>query len=112
MLVDGEAMIKIADYKRINEFEFRQKNRQQAQRMHRTQGISRVRLNQDRLQIAPTVPASGRRFNQRRQNLLNPSFSGHRRPEPVMGGETEYPKEQLGIAYRGRLVQQDQAIHN
>src|SRR5581483_1554438 len=46
MFVDCEAMIKIAHDKRVDQLKLGQKNCQQTERMHRTQGVGCVRLHQ------------------------------------------------------------------
>src|SRR5881394_2156035 len=72
MLIDGEAMIEVPYHQRIDEFEFRQEQDQQAERMHGSQSLGGMRLDQYSLQIAPAQRAGWRRLRQFGQHRLNP----------------------------------------
>src|SRR5581483_2106852 len=97
MLVHGEPVIKITHYERIDQLQFREEHREQAERMHGAERLGGMRLNQDRAQISPAFRPGRRRFYERRQNLLNSRLSRKRRLQAVMCGECKNAKQEITV---------------
>jgi hypothetical protein len=74
MLVHGVAVVEIADDQTINDAEFREERRQQAQAVHGTQRISRVRLEQDATQGRPEAGKTHPVVAEMSNRLFHPAF--------------------------------------
>src|ERR1700690_1551267 len=110
MLVDRVAMIEVADDEGFNSFEFRQKQSEQTQRVHGTQGVGGVRLQQRLLQIEPEFSASWRRRGERRQSLLDLVFGGGAQLKAMLSHEMKESEKLFRILECARLLEKDQAI--
>ena len=97
VLVDRVAVIEVADDQRFDSLQFRQEQREQAQRIHRAECVGGVRLEQSFLEVEPQFAAARRRGSQRGQRLLNFVFGGRAELEAVLGHEVEEAEKLFGI---------------
>ena len=97
MLIDGEAVIEIAHDERINQLQLWQKQRQQAQRLHRPQRIGGVRLEQSLLQIKPKFSAARRHGGERWERLFDAVFRGRAQLQSMVRHEMKQAQKNFGI---------------
>ena len=112
MLIHSEAMIKIAHHQRVDELQLRQQQSQQPQRVHGTQRVGGVRLQQRLLQIQPQFRAPRRHRGQRGKGLLNAVLRGRAQLQAVVRHEVKHPQQHFGILQGRRLLQKDESIHH
>ena len=87
MFVHGVAMVEISHHQGFDPFELRQQERQQPQRVHRAESVSRVRLNQRFLQVEPELRTPRRSGGQCWKDLLNLVLGGRAQFQPLLGHE-------------------------
>ena len=90
----------------------RQEQREQPQRMHRTQGVGGVRLQKSLLQVKPQLSASRRSRCERRQGLFDAVFGGGTQLESVMRHEVKQAQQNFGILQSRGLLQKDQSVND
>src|SRR5579864_3421753 len=112
MLVYREAMIKIANYQRVNQLQLRQEQSQQPQRVHGAKRVGRVRLQQRLLQVQPQLCSPGRRRGQRWKRLLDAKLGGSAQLQTVVGHEVKKSEQDFRVLQRRRLLQKNEAIHH
>src|SRR5215472_702847 len=110
VFVDGEAVIEIPNYQRIDQVQFRQQQRQQTKRMHGSQSVGGIRLQERFLQVEPKLSASRRRGSQGGKRLLDAKFRRSTQAESMVRHKVEEAQQHFGILQSRRLLKEDQPV--
>src|ERR1700737_2667319 len=98
VLIDGEAMQRIAHGERIDATQLRQKHRKQMQRVHGAQSFRRVRIWKYVLEKSPEIVTLWQMCGQQRPCLVQLMFRRWTEFETVMRDQENRPEKYLGVS--------------
>jgi len=112
MLIDGIAVIEVAQHQGIDGFELRYGHRQQAKRMHGSQRLGGVRLNEQLSKIGPQARVLRHGVMQSTPGVVQPALRFHRQLHAVTGHEDKKAQHNFRVPGARGLLDVRPPVHD